>query len=269
MSQAVDKLLYPDLLNKPERSRQRQEDPGARRVPSAAAANPSRAQHLACAERGARDPARAESRHAHRACGAIPNRCMRYCSAVRFIPNRAAAPLGPPSTQFASSSAMGMCARSTLCRVVPPFSSVAVGGRRGLSSSSLRRAWDQAHRARDDGQWIVLRVPRLGSSPNPPPAHSSLSTARRCYWFPMPLRTALARIEAVLARCAVAANAFTASLPEITGPLHRWAADSCGRRAGTSDGSSRCRKLVQPASMFTKEQSIFRTVFPQIDRASY
>jgi len=30
---------------------------------------------------------------------------MRYCRVVRFIPKRAAAPFGPPSTQFASSRA--------------------------------------------------------------------------------------------------------------------------------------------------------------------
>jgi hypothetical protein len=35
------------------------------------------------------------------------------------------------------------------------------------------------------------------------------------------------------------------------------------------EGNLALKKLVQPASMFTKEQSIFRTVFTQIDRASY
>ena len=66
------------------------------------------------------------SRHAPTACrlrrqvGArysgreMPSFFIFQCNVERFIPRRAAAPSGPPRTQFVSPSARRMCSRSAL-----------------------------------------------------------------------------------------------------------------------------------------------------------
>src|SRR5712692_10248665 len=65
----------------------------------------------------------------------IPSLPINDCSVVRFNPSRAAAPRGPPSTQFVSWRTRRTCVRSTPSRVAAP-SSCPVRGRRRSSSAS-------------------------------------------------------------------------------------------------------------------------------------
>ena len=76
------------------------------------------------------------------------------CSVVRFMPNCAAAPAGPPTIQLASSSARRMCSRSASSRVVavravstaPGLLSLLQLGERHVEVSTAR----QDHRALDE-----------------------------------------------------------------------------------------------------------------------
>ena len=58
-----------------------------------------------------------EGRH-HSGRHGIFNLRIRYAKVVRFIPNRTAAPLGPPMIQLDSRIARSTCSRSTSSRVL-------------------------------------------------------------------------------------------------------------------------------------------------------